>query len=164
MKQVKQVPIESVHPDPRNARKHGKKDIESKAEALAEFGQQKPLIIDKDRIIRAGNGIYAAAKSLGWETIAVIETELTGEKLKAFAIADNRLGELSEWDDEILAELLSEINDSDEVEMDVTGFDLDDLDEMLDLDPGSTGGEPDEQKPKPKEKRIKTCPECGHQW
>jgi len=91
------VPIASLTPDPENARKHEEGSIEGIKASLAEFGQQKPIVIDSKGVVKAGNGTLAAAIELGATEIAAVVYDGTGD-LDAFALADNRTAELSKWD------------------------------------------------------------------
>lgn len=111
--------------DPKNARKHSIKNIESIKNSLKFFGQQKPIVIGKQNTIIAGNGTYEAAKQLGWKYIDAVISELEGQDAKAFAIADNRTAELAEWDLDILEETLREVDEDFEVEygLEDLGFD-----------------------------------------
>jgi ParB-like chromosome segregation protein Spo0J len=102
------VAIDTIVPDPKNARKHGEESIKAIAASLREFGQVKPIIIHPEtRVILAGNGTYAAAKSLGWTHLAALQFA-DPRKAMAYAIADNRTAELSTWDDELLVEYLTD--------------------------------------------------------
>lgn len=94
--------IEDLASDPSNARKHSDRNIEAIMASLRRFGQQKPIIIDKEGVVRAGNGTLEAARRIGWETIDVVVSDLTGEEMTAYAIADNRTAELAEWDLSVL--------------------------------------------------------------
>lgn len=96
------VAIDSLSLDPANARKHPEKNLSVIAASLRRFGQQKPIVVDADGIVRAGNGTLATAKSLGWTHIAVYRTHLRGSEATAFALADNRAAELADWDPDIL--------------------------------------------------------------
>jgi len=60
---VERVPLDSVVPDPANARVHPQHNLEAIHGSLARFGQQKPIVIDQAGVIRAGNGTYVAAKA-----------------------------------------------------------------------------------------------------
>jgi len=139
------VPIDSVRPDPRNAREHNERNLASIVESLRAFGQRKPIVVTRaDGIIRAGNGAWLAAKREGWSSINVTFTDLAPEDAAKFAIADNRIGELSYFDDGLLAEQLRGL---DATELLAIGFDQAEASEILDasqelvLDPktGSTG-------------------------
>lgn len=105
---IETVAIGSVSADPANARKHGERNLDAIAASLRRFGQQKPIVIDSNNVVRAGNGQLAAAKALGWTHIKVVRSELPGVELTAFAIADNRTAELAEWDADVLAGLLAD--------------------------------------------------------
>jgi hypothetical protein len=125
------VPLESLRLDPRNARRHGERNQRSIKYSLEKFGQQKPISVDADGIILAGNGTYEQAKALGWTHIAAVRSELRGVEARAFAIADNRTGELAEWDAEELAAQLEEIEDAaagiDMARLEITNEELDAL-------------------------------------
>lgn len=99
--------------DPNNARKHSDKNLEAIAASLEKFGQRKPIVVHRGVVI-AGNGTLEAAKSLGWEKIAVSEVpdNWDNETAKAYALADNRTAELAEWDEPILAAQLFEITEA----------------------------------------------------
>lgn len=135
--QVERIEIEKLTPDPANARKHGERNIEAVVASLNRFGQQKPIVIDKANVVRAGNGTLAAAKSLGWTHINCVRTELDGTDAIAYAIADNRTAELAEWDVDVLAAELEGLQLEGMLEL--TGFDDKELDEML----KQVGVEPD---------------------
>jgi ParB-like chromosome segregation protein Spo0J len=96
---IQSVSIDSVMVDPANVRLHPQRNMETIKASLARFGQQKPLVVDGDNIVRAGNGTLEAARALGWQDIKIIRTPLKGSEATAYAIADNRSSELAEWDD-----------------------------------------------------------------
>ncbi len=126
---VQRVPLSSIHPDPANVRLHDERNLEAIKGSLARFGQQKPIVVDSQGTIRAGNGTYAAAKALGWQDIQVVETDLEGVEAVAYAIADNRTSDLSTFEDEALAKLLVELREQEALPG--TGFDDGDLDQLL---------------------------------
>lgn len=121
---VLRVPIDKLHPDPSNVRKHGEKNLTAIKASLLRFGQQKPIVIDAKHIVRAGNGTLEAAKTLGWSHIDCVQSDLVGSELTAFAIADNRTAELAEWDDDALAKQLLALEDEG-FGLDNMGFDAD---------------------------------------
>ena len=121
------VPIDSIHQDPANARTgHA---IDRIAASLQQYGQRKPIVVNavENGKIEAGNGTWQAAKHLGWKEIAAVMVEDDPMTAAGYGLADNRLNELSEWDNEALATLLQGI-DLDEV---MTGFDSKELDAIL---------------------------------
>jgi hypothetical protein len=109
------LPIKELTPDPKNARKHDDENLRILAESLKKFGQRKPIVITQAGQVVAGNGTLEAAKKLGWLEIEVVRvpTDWTPEMIRAFAIADNRTAELSEFDRVILTEQLVELKEAD---------------------------------------------------
>lgn len=120
------VPLSSLIQDPSNARKHSQKNLDAIKGSLAKFGLQKPLVISKDNIVLAGNGTLHAAKELGWESIGIIRSKLTGSEAIAYAIADNRTGELAEWNDDVLSKTLQGLK-GENFDLDAIGFSNEDL-------------------------------------
>lgn len=121
--------VDEIHPDPSNARKHSPRNIDAIAASLHRFGQQKPIVVDSSGVVRAGNGTLEAAKKLGWSEVAVVESDLKGAEMTAFAIADNRTAELAEWDDEVLAATLQALEEAD-VPLTDAGFTSEELAEV----------------------------------
>lgn len=119
-------PIGGLRPDPENARKHDDRNIEVIAASLGKFGQQTPVVASRDGVVMKGSGTLAAAKSLGWSHLAVVRTDLTGDKLRAYAIADNRSGDQevgSTWDDEQLKQTLDDLALLEELDGEAFGLD-----------------------------------------
>jgi ParB-like chromosome segregation protein Spo0J len=100
---VQMIDIDTLVLDPANVRTHPQRNIDAIVGSLQAFGQQKPVVVDADNVVRAGNGLVRAARLLGWSQVAAYTTGLGGSEAIAFAIADNRTAELSEWDDDGLA-------------------------------------------------------------
>ncbi len=117
--------------DPANVRKHNERNLDAIKASLLRFGQQKPIVIDKTGVVRAGNGTLAAAKALGWAEIDCVESELEGAEATAYAIADNRTAELAEWDDAALTAVLQSLEHEDAALLDAAGFDQRDLDKLV---------------------------------
>lgn len=158
--QTETLPIDAIQFDPANARKHSVKNLNAIKGSLAKFGQQKPLVIDKNNVVIAGNGTLQAARDLGWDKIDVVRTQLTGPEAIAFALADNRSGELAEWDMTILGETLHSLR---EINFDLPqiGFDTTYLDQFNTPDFSPVGV--DEQGRLDEKKKV-ACPECGHEF
>lgn len=121
--QIETVSISSLIPDPSNVRLHPDKNLAAIKGSLAKFAQQKPIVVDKNNLVIAGNGTLEAAKLLGWNEIKIIRTELIGAQATAFAIADNRTSELAEWDRENLGAQLQALYE-DGFGIEDIGFDL----------------------------------------
>lgn len=108
---TQRINITELSSDPANARKHSQRNIEAIASSLRRFGQQKPIVVDKSNVVRAGNGTLEAARHLGWDQIDVVFTNLESSEATAFAIADNRTAELAEWNDDVLAASLQGLDE-----------------------------------------------------
>src|SRR3990167_6056421 len=103
----------NLRPDPHNIRKHNERNQKMIRQSLEEVGGFRSIAVDGDGIVRAGNGVYEQAQALGMkgrvvdaspdEVIAVRRPDLKGKKAIRAAILDNRAGELSEWDLDVLA-------------------------------------------------------------
>lgn len=88
------------------------------ANSIKEFGFKVPIVIDKDGVIVAGHTRYKAAKKLKLEEVPVIVADdLNEEQIKAFRLADNKVGEIATWDDGLLAQELEDI-----LSLDMTDF------------------------------------------
>lgn len=122
--------IDDISPDPANVRMHSERNLAAIVASLRKFGQQKPIVVNADGVILAGNGTYEAAKRLGWEKIDIVRSALKGADATGFAIADNRTAELADWDDTALAETLRALQ-SEEFEIEAAGFTGDELDDLL---------------------------------
>ena len=145
-------PIGDLRADPRNARKHPKRSIDAIAASLQRFGQRKPIVAQSDGIVVAGNGTLEAARKLGWPALAVADVEgLSDEDVRAFALADNRASELSEWN---LDELIWQIKDVGEDLIAEIGFTSDDVLNLLDSQSNPSlvivRAAPEDLKPHPK--------------
>lgn len=113
---VERVEVDALQLDERNARAHPDKNLRVIEQSLAKFGQQKPIVVDHEGVVIAGNGLLMAARNLGWPTVAVVRTALGDDLARAYALADNRAGDLSEWDWGSLARELENLK--------ANGFDL----------------------------------------
>ncbi len=129
--EVHTIDINSLIEDPANARVHDKRNLQAIVASLRKFGQQKPVVVDSNNVIVAGNGTWMAAKELGWETIQFVRTELTGAALTAYRLADNKTSDLSDWDYQVTADLLKSIDQEDADLLSATGFDPHELNHLI---------------------------------
>lgn len=94
------LPVEAIHPDPRNPRLHSKRQIQQIARSIEAFGFNVPILIDRNSQLIAGHGRLEACRLLGWTEVPTIRLEhLSPAQAQAYMIADNRLTENSNWDD-----------------------------------------------------------------
>ena len=118
------VNIDKLIPYANNARTHSEEQIQLIRSSLREFGFINPVIIDNDYGIIAGHGRVIAARREGITEIPCVKVDhLTEAQKKAYILADNRLAELSEWDEEMLKVEIEQLNDL-EFDVDLLGFDL----------------------------------------
>ena len=147
---VIKIPIDSLIPDPNNARKHNKKNLLAIKGSLTKFGQQKPIVINEKNLIVAGNGTVEAAKELGWKEINAVVTSLDSFHQTAFALADNKTSELAEWDDEVLERALAGL--------DLGGFDIGEI--GFDGLPSFVPDLPDDEDKESQDKKPMVIVEC----
>ena len=158
--QIERVSVGSLISDPNNARKHGKRSLDGVKSSLSRFGQQKPLLVDGDNKVLCGNGTLAAARNLGWKEINIIRTALKGVDAVAYALADNKTAELSEWYDDVVWDQLDAIS-ADSALFDATGFTEN---EMENLKPDDADiGLPVEDGDQAETDRYSVFP-CESQW
>lgn len=94
--------MDSLTPDPQNARAHDERNIAVIMESLRRYGQQTPLVV-QGGIILKGNATYEAAKRLQWAEIAAIPFGKGKGDARGYKLADNRSAELAAWVPEVLA-------------------------------------------------------------
>ncbi len=128
--EIIQMKIADVIPYERNPRIN-ENAVEAVAESIKEFGWHSPIIVDEHNIIICGHTRLRAAERLGLETVPVhIAEGLTPEQVKAYRIADNRTGEIAEWDYDLLPLELADLQQAD-FDLSLLGFDAAELDKML---------------------------------
>lgn len=107
--------------------------VDSTANSIKEFGWQQPIVVDKDGVVIVGHTRLKAAEKLKLDKVPVtVADNLTDEKVKAYRLADNKTGELANWNFELLGSELSDILDIDMGDFGFSGFEYNDDDEDLD--------------------------------
>jgi len=102
--------IDDVIPYENNPRKNDEA-VDYVAKSIKEFGFKVPIIIDKNGVIVTGHTRLKAAKKLGMDEVPVIlADDLTEEQIKAFRLADNKVAEFADWDDDLLKLELDDID------------------------------------------------------
>lgn len=155
------VDIEALTPwrdNPRN-NEHA---VGAVAESIKRFGFAAPIIARTDGEVIAGHTRLKAAQALGLDRVPVRYMDLDPADAKLLALADNKVGELADWDDDRLSDILNELH-ADGVDLDGIGFSLEELSEII----------------SPKECEITEgaeldlgefddfdhqCPKCNFQW
>lgn len=147
--------LEELHPYKNNPRRNDQA-VDAVANSIREFGFKVPAVIDKSGEIIAGHTRYKAAKKLGIKEIpCIIADDLTEEQIMAFRLADNKVGEMAEWDFDLLDEELEKMSciDMEQFGFLESGISEDDIDKYF-LE--------SEEKEEGKRKTI-TCPFCGEE-
>src|SRR5690606_22178100 len=137
--------IDDIQPYERNPRLNDQA-VDAVAASLAEFGFRQPIVVDADGVIIVGHTRWKAAKKLGLAKVPVhVATDLTPEQIRAYRIADNKTGEIAEWDLEILPIELNDLRTGG-FDLNVLAFDEEELGKLLSGAQGVTEGltDPDE--------------------
>jgi hypothetical protein len=118
-REVVMVPLEMLVEPEKNVRIHTKYQIDELARSVTMFGQIRPVVIDEDRVVLAGNGLVAAMRQLGlveakcWQL-----TGLSAKQKKKLMLADNKIFSLGMDVSAVQFEFIRDIND-----LDIPGFD-----------------------------------------
>jgi DNA modification methylase len=132
---VQSLSISQIKLNQRNSRTHSAKQIRQIANSIVAFGFTNPLLITADGMLIAGEGRYKAAQLLGLTTVPVIVLAgLSPARLRALAIADNKLAENAGWDRERLAIEIPELADLLETEgldVSILGFETVEIDQLV---------------------------------
>lgn len=144
-------PIATLRPDPKNPRLHSPKQIRQIARSIQTFGFNVPVLINAQGQLIAGSGRFLAAQQLAFKQVPTITLEhLTEDQIRAFVIADNRLTENSAWDDQLLAEQLRTLSELDlNFSVEVTGFEMGEIDVMVEGLAPAQDGQDDPNNPLP---------------
>jgi ParB-like chromosome segregation protein Spo0J len=140
-------PIDQLRPDPKNARRHSRKQIRQIADSIQAFGFNVPILIDAELKVIAGHGRLLACRHLGRSEVPTISLEhLSEAQARAFMIADNRLTEIASWDDRLLGEQLRELSELNlDFRLEATGFDMGEIDLLIEGASGTPQPDPDDE-------------------
>jgi ParB-like chromosome segregation protein Spo0J len=167
-------PVDSVKPYENNPR-NNEAAIDPVAKSIEQFGFRQPIVVDSDGVIIVGHTRHAAAIKLGLEEVPVHVAEgMSDDEVKAYRIADNKVGELAEWNDEWLKTEMSAIHD---IEWGSLGFSNEEIGELLGFEDEAAEGLTDEDHiPDPPPEPITKpgdlwllgayweCEDCGTQY
>ena len=127
MKQLTMKLKDLVRPE-RNIRIHTEKQLEEFERSVRMFGQIRPIVVDENNTILAGNGLYETLLRMNWEEAKVCKLDgLTENQKKKLMIADNRIYSLGVDNLEAMTDILSELDG----DVDVPGFDEEMLKQMM---------------------------------
>jgi ParB-like chromosome segregation protein Spo0J len=150
--------LDRVRPYDKNPRVITKAAIEKVAASVKEFGWRQPIVVDDDGIILVGHTRRAAAAFLGFTEVPVhVASGLSEAQKRAYRLADNRAGEESRWNPDLLDTELAELGALG-FDLSKTGFDPIELPSIVPAFSPITSGEV-----QPLDRRMSmTCPQCGH--
>lgn len=161
--EIEHLPVSELVPRESNPRRHSKKQIKQIAESIKTFGFKVPVLIDGRNRLICGHGRLAACQLLGIEKVPVIRAgDLDEAKIQAFMIADNRLTEISEWNDELLGANFQFLTEAEvDFDLEITGFEYGDIEALLaESEPSSSSQEP----PVPDASDLTPIVELGDIW
>lgn len=129
---ITEVRIDTLVPYARNARTHSRKQIRQIASSIERFGFTNPVLVSDGNEIVAGHGRVKAAKLLGLKTVPTLTlSDMSAADRRAYILADNKLALNAGWDKDLLASELQGLIDL-EFDVELTGFDLAEIDFVLD--------------------------------
>ena len=103
---IQTMKLQDIVPYWRNPRKNDK-TVPALVKSIEKYGFQVPLILDSNKVIISGHTRFRAVKQLGWDEAPCIIVDFTDKKAKELRLLDNRIHELTEWNE---AELNNELN------------------------------------------------------
>lgn len=139
---VEYWPIDRILPYAANARTHPDEQVLQLIDSMSKFGFTQPCLVDANGVLIAGHGRLLAASKLGLKEAPVIRLgHLTEAQARAYRLADNRIALNSEWDEDLLKQELAALQG--DFDLDMLGFDVDELEELLPPPPAATTGPQD---------------------
>ena len=127
---ISNMKVSDIRPYEKNPRLN-EGAVDAVAASIKEFGWRAPIVVDKEMVIICGHTRLLAAKKLGLDVVPVhVADNLTPEQVQAYRIADNKTGEIAEWDYSLLPLELQELQEAN-FDLSLLGFDADELDKLL---------------------------------
>lgn len=123
--------INELKPYENNSRTHDESQIKQISESIKEYGWTNSVLIDEKGIIIAGHGRVEAGKKLDIKEVpCIVLSGLTEAQKKAYVIADNKMALNAGWNEELLKTELENLKELD-FDLELTGFNIDELDELF---------------------------------
>lgn len=130
---VNLLPISKIIILPGNSKHHPAHQLDQLKKNIDKYGCTQPILVSQRNELVAGHGRYEAMKSLGWDEIPCVIKDLTPSEVRAIRIADNRIAELGEVNNQVIAMELADLN-VDGFDLDGLGFSSEELDNYLGID------------------------------
>lgn len=126
--------INELKPYENNSRTHDESQIKQICESIKEYGWTNPVLIDENNMIIAGHGRVEGGKKLNIKEVpCIVLSGLTDAQKKAYVIADNKMALNAGWNEELLKTELENLKELD-FDLELTGFNIDELDELFKQD------------------------------
>ena len=153
--------VDDLIPYINNSRTHSEEQVNQICASINEFGFTNPLLIDEKDNIIAGHGRLLASKKLKMEEVpCIVLSGLTEAQKKAYVIADNKMALNAGWDFNLLSLELENLKELD-FDLELTGFDTDEIDSLLGTNEDIQDNDYEEQELKENKTELHKCPECG---
>lgn len=154
---------DSLTPYTGNPKSHPSKQIDAIASSISEYGFSVPLVVNTEGVVLSGHGRLEAARRLGLDKVpCIVKDDLTPAQQKGFRLADNRVAQ-SDWLDEALAQELKELEELG-FDLEQTGFDSDEIDELLKLNGGEVWGGTGDEDDVPDVEEVEPRCKLGEIW
>ena len=131
---IEEVDIDTIKPYKNNPREIPIEAVEKVKQSIKEFGNNQPIVVDKDNVIVVGHTRWRALKNLGKTKAFIVKKDFNKSEAIAYRIMDNRSGENSKWDKSLLKQEIDTLKDTD-FNLDMTGFTFDELDKIMENNP-----------------------------
>jgi ParB-like chromosome segregation protein Spo0J len=157
------APVADLIHHPKNPNRHSDAQLKFIRKVIEHQGWRSPLVVSNlSGFVVCGNGRLMAARSMGLEVVPVDRQDFASEADEvAHMLADNKIAAMAENDNDLLKEVLLEL-DTGELDMDLTGFDSSELEDLM----TQFHVEAPEDFPEVDEnlETKHTCPKCGYKW
>jgi len=153
-------PLADLIPDERNARVHSPDQVARLVASIRKFGFVNPVIVRPDGRLLAGHGRTYAAIQAGLRAVpAIVVPHLSDDEARAYILADNRLAELAEWNEDLLLSELEAVRDIAPDLVEAAGFTEDEIAALASEEEEL----PDEEKGEGESDGPRSCPKCGYE-
>ena len=131
---LEEVDINSIKPYKNNPREIPIEAVDKVMQSIKQFGNNQPIVVDKDNVIVVGHTRWRALKNLGKSKAFIVKKDFNKSDAIAYRIMDNRAGENSKWEKTLLKLELETLKEQD-FNLDFTGFNFDEINNLLETQP-----------------------------
>ncbi len=123
---IEHVNLYALHPDRANPRRISEDELDALTRSLREFGFVQPVLVRReDSTVIGGHQRLVAARRLGMTSVPVIRLDISIEQARLLGLALNRIS--GDWDDQLLARLLGDLQADPSIDVTLTGFGEDEV-------------------------------------